>query len=72
MREARVPYRPRFLNFVWAMLAGYFWLPCPNCGRILQEVHGTPGTVSRIKCSCNTWTIIRFVAAGIAEKSAEA
>jgi hypothetical protein len=23
----------RFLNRIYAHLFGYFWLPCPNCGR---------------------------------------
>lgn len=28
-----VPYRLRWLHQAWAWLAGYFWLPCPLCGR---------------------------------------
>lgn len=28
-----LPHRPRFLNQLWAFIAGYFWLPCPLCGR---------------------------------------
>jgi len=25
--------RPRFLQHVYALTHGYFWLPCPICGR---------------------------------------
>lgn len=28
----RLPYRPRFINKMFAYLLGYFWLPCPLCG----------------------------------------
>ena len=27
-----IPYRPRWLNQVYAQVFGYFWLPCPICG----------------------------------------
>lgn len=27
----RLPYRPRWLNRIYARLLGYFWLPCPLC-----------------------------------------
>ena len=30
----KLPYRFRRLNHAWAYLAGYFWIPCPNCGRM--------------------------------------
>ncbi len=26
-------YRPRFLHYIYAFLYGYFWLPCPLCGK---------------------------------------
>ena len=26
-------YRPRWLNLFYASVFGYFWLPCPLCGR---------------------------------------
>lgn len=26
--------RPRWFHRVWAWLFGYFWLPCPDCGRM--------------------------------------
>jgi hypothetical protein len=29
----RLPRHPRWLNHLWAGLAGYFWLPCPLCGK---------------------------------------
>lgn len=28
------PTRPRWLNRWWAWLGGYFWIPCPRCGRM--------------------------------------
>ena len=38
----RLPRRPRFLHHWWAILAGYFWLPCPLCSQPFggQEQHG--------------------------------
>ncbi len=27
-----LPYRPRFINKLYAWVMGYFWLPCPVCG----------------------------------------
>lgn len=27
-----IPFRPRWLNWIYAMLNGYFWLPC-ECGK---------------------------------------
>ena len=26
-------YYPRILNFIWSAWFGYFWLPCPLCGK---------------------------------------
>ena len=26
--------RVEFLHHLWAITFGYFWLPCPNCGRM--------------------------------------
>jgi hypothetical protein len=31
--EKIIPYRPRFLNYIWALYGGYFWLPCPLCSK---------------------------------------
>lgn len=27
----KLPYRPRFLNFLWAVWGGYFWCRCTIC-----------------------------------------
>lgn len=32
-----MPYRPRFLNRVYAWIRGYFWIPCPICKRGFGE-----------------------------------
>jgi len=29
----RPPAHPRWLNRLWSWLGGYFWSPCPLCGR---------------------------------------
>lgn len=29
----RLPHEPRWLARVAARMLGYFWLPCPRCGR---------------------------------------
>ena len=29
----KLPYKPRWFNAVYAHLFGYFWLPCPICGK---------------------------------------
>ena len=51
----------RFLNKLYANLFGYFWLPCPICGRMFggHEKHGDPslllevdGNFCRSKCIC--------------------
>ena len=26
-----LPYKPRWINFLYATLLGYFWLPCHKC-----------------------------------------
>ena len=28
-----IPYHPRILNWIIAHLGGYFWQPCPICGK---------------------------------------
>lgn len=38
-----MPYRPRFLNRVWAWLRGYFWVPCPICKKSFGEHEWLPG-----------------------------
>lgn len=27
----KLPYRPRFFNWVWSVWGRFFWLPCPIC-----------------------------------------
>lgn len=27
----KLPYYPRTLNWAWAHLGGYYWIPCPIC-----------------------------------------
>ena len=57
-REATVFLRyPRFLHFLYAKCFGYFWLACPQCGRMFggQERHG-PGiqlTRNEGRMTCN-------------------
>lgn len=29
----KLPYHPRFINWVWATWSRFFWLPCPICGK---------------------------------------
>ncbi len=29
-----MPYRPRWLNHIYAVVTGYFWAPCPLCGEM--------------------------------------
>lgn len=48
---------PRWVHAFYALLAGYFWLPCPNCGRLFGG-HERPGGaiyvgggVSKMTCS---------------------
>jgi len=33
---------PRWMHRAWARIGGYFWLPCPECGRMFggHEVRG--------------------------------
>lgn len=39
----KLPYKPRFINWIWACWGGYFWLPCPICDELLggHEPRGT-------------------------------
>ena len=66
------PLRFRRLNRAWAWFRGYFWLPCPRCGKMFggHEI-GTGRLVrhsGRISCTCpecpliyeaGDWTHIR-------------
>lgn len=29
----KIVYTPRFLHWLYAEINGYFWLPCPICGK---------------------------------------
>jgi hypothetical protein len=42
--------RFRFLHQVYALLGGYFWLPCPSCGRMFgghewKDYDGKPSSI---------------------------
>lgn len=39
--------RPRWLHRVWARVFGYFWAPCPECGRMFGGQEAARG-VSRL------------------------
>lgn len=48
---------PRWMHRTYAALAGYFWLPCPTCGRHfgghewdLRNINGNRGVCS-YECS---------------------
>jgi hypothetical protein len=45
-----IPRNPRFLNRVVAFLLGFFWLPCPICGRNFAGYEWLPGH------SIDTWS----------------
>lgn len=34
---------PRWIHHLYASMCGYFWIPCPNCGRMFggHELGGT-------------------------------
>lgn len=46
----------RWIEHLRATLGGYFWLPCPNCGRMFsgRESHQTLWIdVGSGRCTCN-------------------
>lgn len=52
LREARgrISLLPRFLHHAYAWALGYFWLPCPLCGRVMgghewRSVAGKPADI---------------------------
>lgn len=52
-------FYPRFINRAYAFFGGYFWLPCPSCGRKFggHEISYGPGTSMRAgdgtaRCVC--------------------
>jgi len=64
-----IPRRPRFLNAIVALLGGYFWLPCPICGKNFA------GYESIIECTYASWTTGKVVcwrcSARVAEKNTD-
>jgi hypothetical protein len=54
LREARgrISLLPRWIHQTYAFVAGYFWLPCPVCGRQVgghewRSVNGKPASIPR-------------------------
>ena len=41
----KLPYCPRFINWVWSTWGGYFWLPCPICGQNFGGHEEPSGTI---------------------------
>lgn len=48
---------PRWMHHAYAFLAGYFWIPCPGCGRAFgghetgeYTMHTADPCVQRILC----------------------
>lgn len=44
---------PRFAHKAYAKAMGYFWLPCPVCGRMFggHEARSSEGSMLRMVCS---------------------
>lgn len=51
-----MPYRPRWLNRLYAGLFGYFWLPCPLCGEYFGG-HEWRGDNQDVGCYRNPYRI---------------
>lgn len=49
----RIPL-PRWLHRLWARLWGFYWLPCPVCGRMYGG-HETNAFGHSIKIADGTW-----------------
>ena len=50
MKATRMSRLPRWLHHLWANLGGYFWLPCPLCGRDSgghewRRINGKPDSI---------------------------
>jgi hypothetical protein len=59
LREARgrISFLPRWVHEWWAFTGGYFWLPCPLCGREMgghewREVQGKVFSIPDEKDPC--------------------
>ena len=51
-----LPYKPRFINQFYAFVCGYFWLPCPLCGRMYgghECTESVPTTIHSGKMVCS-------------------
>jgi len=59
-----IPRRPRFLNAIVACLGGYFWLPCPICGKNFAGYE-------LIGCIYTSWTTGKGVCWRCSEKAGE-
>lgn len=35
---------PKVVRWAWASFAGYFWLPCPRCGRMYGGMEDSAGS----------------------------
>lgn len=57
-KPSPLPYKPRWLNAIYATINGYFWLSCPKCnkyfgGHELYEDEGGWGVCP--ECSIKIW-----------------
>lgn len=60
---------PRWVHHVYAVIAGYFWLPCPNCGRMFGSHESDGGclwddeTCTNGRCLCpkcpDDWVVVQ-------------
>lgn len=53
----------RFMNMVYAKVFGYFWIPCPVCGKYFggHEIYMGPGLLVEQKESTDPLTGKQFV-----------
>jgi hypothetical protein len=57
---------PRWVHRLYAFVAGYFWLPCPVCGRMFggheagNVAVAVPGSTAR-KIACNRHKLPSFI-----------
>lgn len=64
MKVNWMSYLPRWVNKVWALGGGYFWLPCPRCRNyfggheityVFIETSPNQGVCTCHKCSKEIW-----------------
>jgi hypothetical protein len=65
---ARQSLLPRWLHGLYAHFAGYFWLPCPICGRCFGG-HEKGGTLQRDLFTA--WSVCRACVAEAKQKNRE-